>query len=89
MPAKAGTHPETGLMFYVYLLASESHETLCVGMTDELIRRIAEHKAKLRRGFTAKYGVDRLIWFEAHEAREPAWQRERQLRNGDALGRSS
>ena len=67
-------------MFYVYLLASQPHGTLYVGMTDDLIRRIAEHKAKLLRGFTAKYGVDRLVWFEAHEAREPAWRRERQLK---------
>jgi putative endonuclease len=67
-------------MFYVYLLASQPHGTLYVGMTDDLLRRVAEHKSKLVAGFTAKYYVDRLVWFEAHEARESAWGREKQIK---------
>jgi len=53
---------------------------LYVGMTDDLIRRIWEHKNKVVPGFTAKYGVDRLVWFEAHETREGAWEREKQIK---------
>jgi putative endonuclease len=67
-------------MFFVYLLTSQPHGTLYVGMTDDLIRRIWEHKNKVVPGFTAKYGVDRLVWFEAHETREGAWEREKQIK---------
>jgi putative endonuclease len=68
------------MMFFVYMLASQPHGTLYVGMTDDLIRRIWEHKMKLVPGFTAKYGVDRLVWYEAHQTREAAWLRERQIK---------
>ncbi|MBV9152278.1 MAG: GIY-YIG nuclease family protein [Alphaproteobacteria bacterium] len=67
-------------MFFVYMLASQLHGTLYVGMTDDLIRRIWEHKMKLVPGFTTKYGVDRLVWYEAHQTREAAWRRERQIK---------
>jgi putative endonuclease len=68
------------MMFFVYMLASQPQGTLYVGMTDDLIRRGWEHKMKLVPGFTAKYGVDRLVWFEAHQTREAAWRRERQIK---------
>ncbi len=67
-------------MFYVYLLASQPQGTLYVGMTDDLVRRVWEHKTKAIPGFTTKYGVDRLVWFEAHETRELAWRREKQIK---------
>lgn len=67
-------------MFFVYLLASQPHGTLYVGMTDDLIRRVSEHKMNLVPGFTAKYGVDRLVWFEGHQTREAAWGREKQIK---------
>ena len=67
-------------MFYVYLLASKAYGTLYCGHTDDLGRRIWEHKEKLRRGFTAKYGVHILVWFEGHETRESAFIRERQIK---------
>jgi len=66
-------------MFYVYLLASQPQGTLYAGMTDDLVRRIWEHKIKVP-GFTAKYGVDRLVWFETHETREAALHREKQIK---------
>ena len=50
-------------MFFVYILASQPHGTLYVGSTPDLIRRIWEHKTKAISGFTAKYGVDRLVWY--------------------------
>jgi putative endonuclease len=68
------------MMFFVYLLASQQRGTLYVGMTDDLVRRVWEHKMKLVPGFTAKYGVDRLVWFEAHQAREAVWRREKQIK---------
>src|SRR5213078_663426 len=49
------------LAYYVYLLASGKHGTLYLGVTQDLIRRIHEHKNKLTGGFTARYGVDRLV----------------------------
>lgn len=67
-------------MFFVYMLASRPFGTLYVGMTDDLLRRITEHKAKMLPGFTSRYGVVRLVWFEAHQNRESAWRRERQIK---------
>ena len=67
-------------MLYVYLLASQPQGTLYVGMTDDLVRRIWEHKIKAVPGFTSKYGVDRLVWFEAHETLEAAFRREKQIK---------
>ena len=67
-------------MFFVYMLASQPHGTLYVGMTDDLIRRIWQHKSELVPGFTAKYGVDRLVWSEAHQTREATWRREKQIK---------
>ena len=79
-PAKAGTHFSTGAMPFVYLLASKPRGTLCVGSTIDLARRVWEHKNKSLPGFTAQYGVDRLVWYEAHESLETAWARERQIK---------
>jgi putative endonuclease len=67
-------------MLYVYLLASQPQGTLYVGMTDDLVRRVWEHKIKAVPGFTAKYGVDRLVWFEIHEILEWALRREKQIK---------
>ena len=67
-------------MFFVYLLASRSYGTLYVGSASNLQRRVWEHKNKVVSGFTAQYGVDRLVWFEGHEALESARLRERQIK---------
>jgi|SRR5687768_31452 putative endonuclease len=73
--------------YYVYIVASESG-VLYVGMTNDLERRVAEHKAKRVPGFTAKYNCDRLVWFEefanVHEAIETekrikGWRREKKI----------
>jgi putative endonuclease len=50
--------------FYVYILASNIGGTLYIGVTNDLIRRVTEHKAKAAEGFTKKYDVDRLVYFE-------------------------
>ncbi|WP_374573065.1 GIY-YIG nuclease family protein [Phenylobacterium sp.] len=49
--------------YFVYILASRRHGTLYVGVTNDVVRRTAEHKAKEARGFTKRYGVDRLVWW--------------------------
>ena len=67
-------------MYFVYLLASKPYGTLYVGVTSNLAKRLAEHKAKLVRGFTAKYGVDRLVWFECHDGHASALQREKRIK---------
>src|SRR5262245_57008819 len=67
-------------MFYVYLLASRPYGTLYIGVTSDLLGRIWQHKTKTLGGFTARYGVDRLVWFEAHATAEAAIQREKQIK---------
>jgi putative endonuclease len=67
-------------MFFVYLLASQPYGTLYVGSTSDLVRRVWERKVKAVPGFTAKYGVDRLVWFESHDALETAMEREKRVK---------
>ena len=68
------------MSFFVYILASRRNGTLYIGMTDNLARRTWEHQSGAVRGFTTKYGVKTLVWYELHESRESAFQRERQLK---------
>ncbi len=62
------------------MLASRPFGTLYVGSTADLSRRVWEHKVKAAPGFTAKYGVDRLVWYEIHESLAAAARRERQIK---------
>jgi putative endonuclease len=66
--------------FYVYLLASRRHGTLYLGITSDLPGRIHQHKTKATLGFTSKYGVDRLVWFETHDDPTAAIAREKALK---------
>ncbi len=66
--------------FYVYILSSGPYGTLYVGSTDNLARRIHQHREKVRPGFTAKYDVTHLVWFQSFEARANAFRRERQIK---------
>jgi putative endonuclease len=59
--------------------------TLYAGSTDDLIARILQHRAKHFSGFTAKYGVTMLVWFESHPSREQAFRRERQIKEWKRL----
>jgi putative endonuclease len=67
-------------MFYVYILASQRNGTLYVGSTDNLAKRVYEHKTKAFAGFTATYCVDKLVWFEPFEFRSNAFRRERRIK---------
>jgi len=66
--------------FYTYLLASAPYGTLYCGHTDDLTTRIWKHREKTYSGFTARYGVTRLVWFEIHGERDGAFRRERQIK---------
>ena len=68
------------MSFFVYVLASRRNGTLYIGMTDNLARRVWEHQSGAVPGFTKKYDVKSLVWYELHESRETAFQRERQLK---------
>ena len=64
----------------VYILASRIGGTLYIGSTSDLVRRVFEHRTKAVPGFTRRYGVLRLVWFELHDSGEHAIRRERQLK---------
>jgi putative endonuclease len=68
------------MAFYVYMLASKRNGTLYIGMTDDLVKRVWQHRNDLIPGFTKRYSVKTLVWYEAHESRETAFARERQLK---------
>ncbi len=68
------------MAFYVYILASKRNGTLYTGSTDDLTRRAWEHREKVIPGFTAKYGVQLLVWYEQRETREAAFRRDRQIK---------
>ena len=67
---------------YVYILFNKRNGTLYTGITSNLIKRVYEHKNKLPEGFTSKYGVDKLGYYEAHENIVSAIEREKQLKGG-------
>lgn len=62
---------------YVYILASKRNGTLYIGVTTDLVRRIWEHKNKVIKGFTEKYNIARLVYFEHYEDYELAAHREK------------
>jgi len=64
----------------VYIIASKRHGTLYIGVTSDLVKRVWEHKNDLVEGFTKKYGVHDLVYFEVHGDMESAITREKQLK---------
>ena len=66
--------------FCVYLLASGKNGTLYCGVTSDLVKRVWEHKQSVVEGFTERYGVKKLVWFEVHETAESAITREKQIK---------
>lgn len=67
-------------MYYVYILASQRNGTLYVGITGRVVDRVSEHKQKLTPGFSSRYGVDRLVWYEPHDMVDIAIHREKRLK---------
>ena len=68
-------------IFYVYILASKKHGTLYIGVTSDLENRVREHKDGIFEGFTKKYNVKSLVYYEEFEEIEQAILREKQLKN--------
>ena len=64
----------------VYILASKRNGTLYTGVTSDLAKRIWEHKNRMVEGFTKRYDVHHLVWYELHETMESAIQREKQIK---------
>lgn len=68
-------------LFYVYILSNTQNGILYTGSTSDLIKRTWEHKSKLTPGFTAKYKVDRLVYYEVHDSYIEAARREKCFKN--------
>jgi putative endonuclease len=66
---------------YVYILASKRHGTLYTGVTSDLMRRLYEHKNHLTDGFTSKYNVTNLVWFEQGDSITEAISLEKKIKN--------
>jgi putative endonuclease len=66
--------------YFIYILASKRHGTLYIGVTSNLAGRVNEHKEELRDGFTKKYGVHVLVWFEAFADIHDAILREKRIK---------
>ena len=66
--------------YYVYILSNSTNSTLYVGMTNDLCRRLYEHKNKLIHGFTKKYNIHKLVYFEKTTDVKAAIQREKRLK---------
>ncbi len=66
--------------FAVYMMASQKNGTIYIGVTSDLPKRVWEHKNKVVEGFTEKYDVDKLVWFEQHDNAESAIHREKRLK---------
>ena len=68
------------MAYYVYLLASKKHGTLYLGVTKDIVRRVYEHRTKAVPGFTSRYGVSQLVWFEIYDDPLTAIAREKELK---------
>ena len=69
------------MAYWVYILASKPGGTLYVGVTDNLIRRVYEHREGLAEGFTKRYGIKMLVYFEQHDTITAALQREKNIKH--------
>jgi putative endonuclease len=66
--------------YYVYILASRKDGAIYIGVTNDIVRRIYEHRLKAVTGFTSKYNITRLVWFEAYDDPTNAITREKDLK---------
>jgi len=68
------------MAYYVYLLSSDKYGTLYLGVTNDVVRRVYEHKSKAAIGFTSRYSIDKLVWFEIYDDAVNAIAREKELK---------
>lgn len=66
--------------FYVYIMTNYQETTFYIGVTSDLMRRVLEHKNKAKEGFSAKYNLSKLVYFEITESSIAALEREKQLK---------
>jgi putative endonuclease len=67
--------------YFVYILTNKNNTVLYIGITSDLVNRIFEHKEKLVKGFTKRYNIDKLVYYEIFEDAYEAISREKQLKN--------
>ena len=67
---------------YVYITTNKNHTVLYTGVTSDLINRVIQHKQKITKGFTAKYNIDKLVYYEEVGLAEYAIKREKQIKAG-------
>jgi len=67
--------------FYVYIMASKRNGTIYVGSTSDLIQRVWAHKNKVIKGFTEKYNINQLVYYEEHDLYVEAARREKRIKN--------
>ncbi|WP_254795226.1 GIY-YIG nuclease family protein [Halomonas sp. QHL1] len=72
----------TSNLYYVYMLTNRTHRVLYIGVTNNLERRLNEHRQGLMPGFTKKYRCHKLVWLEESNSIEDAIRREKQLKAG-------
>ena len=68
--------------YYTYILTNKNDKVLYTGMTDNICRRVLKHKLKIHEGFTCRYNVDKLVYFEVFDTYEEAAGREKQIKAG-------
>lgn len=74
------TNGTASMNYYVYIVCSQKNGTLYIGVTNDITRRIYEHKNKMVSGFTEKYGIDKLVYMETYTDIKEAIQREKRLK---------
>jgi putative endonuclease len=68
------------MAYYVYLLASKKHGMLYLGVTNDIVRRTHQHRTDAAKGFTSRYGIHKLVWFEIYDDALTAIAREKELK---------
>ena len=69
------------MAYFVYILSSQRNGTLYIGVTNDLVRRVHEHKIKAVAGFTSQYNVDQLVWFDQTDSVEAAIAAEKRFKS--------
>ena len=81
VPATHGLHARFMHGGWVYMMTNRPNGTLYVGVTSDLVQRVWQHREGVVEGFTKKYGLKRLVWFERHEEITSAIQREKNIKH--------
>jgi len=71
---------KTQHQYYIYILASQKNGTLYIGVTNDIKRRVLEHKEKINEGFSSRYNINRLVYFESFQYINDAILREKRLK---------